>query len=151
MSWFRSRASRPKTCIAESRVFNDVVPIVEYLHLQKDNYEMRRPKRGAPLSIACSLKNELRLQFDHPWRCIRTQTRAIDGGRLTDGLGDLSELAAVDVGVWEGKVRMIEEIKEPRANREPSSLPSRYREGLFYVEISVEVTWATKLVTRRIL
>ena len=93
------------------------------------------------------LKNELRLQFDHPWRCIRTQTRAIDGRRLTDGLSDLSELVAVDVCVWEGKVRMIEEIKEPRANRESSTLPSWYHEGLFHVEVSVKVTWATKLVT----
>jgi len=77
---------------------------------------MRRPKREPPLSIACSLKNELRLQFDYPWRCIRTQARAIDCRRLTNGLGDLSEPAAILVGVREGKVRMIEEIKESCAN-----------------------------------
>jgi len=63
-----------------------------------------------PPSPSVRSENELRLQFDHPWRCIRTQTRAIDGRRLTDGLCDLSELVAVHVCVWEGKVRMIEEV-----------------------------------------
>ena len=108
---------------------------------------MRRPKRGPPLSLACSLEDELRLQFDYPWGCIRTQTRAIDCRRLTNGLRDLSELVAVHVGVREGKVRMIEEIKEPGANGDVSTLPSRNGKGLFHVEVSVEVTWATKLVT----
>jgi hypothetical protein len=37
------------TSVDEGRVSNDVIPIVEYLHLQQDNYEMRRPKRGDPL------------------------------------------------------------------------------------------------------
>ena len=100
-----------------------------------------------PLLITCSLENELRLQFDYPWRCIRTQTRAIDGRRLTNGLRDLAELAAIHVGVREGKVRMIEEIKEPCANGELSSLPPRYREGLLHIEVSVEVAWAAKLIT----
>ena len=108
---------------------------------------MGRPTRGPPLSRARSLENELRLQFDYPWGCIRTQTRAIDCRRLTNGLCDLSELVAVHVGVREREVRMIEEIKEPCANGEVSALPSRNGKGLFYVEISVEVTWATKLVT----
>src|ERR1700734_131507 len=108
--------------------------------------KMRRPRVRPPLSKACSLKNELRLQFDYPWGCIRTQTRAIDGRRLTNGLRDLTELVAVHVGVREGKVRMIEEIKEPCANGEMSTLPLRYRKGLLHVEVSVEVTWTAKLI-----
>ena len=95
---------------------HDALPIVEYRHLQKGKYEARRPKRGPPLSLACSLEDELRLQFDYPWGCIRTQTRTIDCRRLTNGLRDLSELVAVHVGVRKGKVRVIEEIEEPCAN-----------------------------------
>src|ERR1700733_6583531 len=108
--------------------------------------KMRRPKRGRLYRKACSLENELRLQFDYPWGCIRTQTRAIDGRRLTNGLRDLTELVAVHVGVREGKVRMIEDIKEPCANGELSGLPPRYCKGLLHVEVSVEVTGAAKLI-----
>src|ERR1700722_17803707 len=107
---------------------------------------MRRPKVRPPLSKACSLKNELRLQFDYPWGRIRTQTRAIDGRRLTNRLRDLTELIAIHVGVREGKVRMIEKIKEPCANGELSALPPWYREGLLHVEVGVEVTRAAKLI-----
>ena len=42
---------------------------------------------------------------------------------------------------------MIEEMKEPRANRELSALPLRHREPLLHIEVSVEGTWATKLIT----
>src|SRR5580692_6679083 len=103
--------------------------------------------QGQAASIASvRLENKLRLQFDYPWRCIRTQTRAIDGRRLTNGLRDLTELAAVHVGIREGKVRMIEEIKEPCANGELSALPPRYREGLLHIEVGVEVARAAKLI-----
>jgi len=104
--------------------------------------------QGQAASIASvRLENKLRLQFNYPWGCIRPQTGTIDGRRLTNGLRDLTELVAVHVRVREGKVRMIEEIKEPCTNGELSALPSRYGKGLFHVEVSVEVTWATKLVT----
>ncbi len=86
------------------------------------------------------------MQFDYSGRRVGAQTRAINGRRLTNGLGDLSELVAVQVGVREGKVRMIEEIKEPCANGELSTLPLRYRKGLLHVEVGVEVTWAAKLI-----
>ena len=42
---------------------------------------------------------------------------------------------------------MIEEIKESCANGELCALPLRYPKSLLYAEVSVEVTWATKLVT----
>jgi hypothetical protein len=58
----------------------------------------------------------------------------------------LPELAAVGICVWKGKVRMIEEIKEPCADGELCALPFRYPKGLLQVEISVEVAWATKLI-----
>jgi len=72
-------------------------------NINKNEAAQARP----PLSIARLLENELRLQFDYSWGCIGTQTRAIDGRRLTDGLRDLSELIAVHVGVGEGKIWMI--------------------------------------------
>src|SRR6202020_3102717 len=109
-----------------------------FLLPSRSRYKNEAAQTRPPLSKACSLKNELRLQFDYPWGCIGTQTRAIDGRRLTNGLRDLTELAAVHVGVREGKVRMIEEIKEPCANGELSALPPRYRKGLLHVEIGVE-------------
>jgi hypothetical protein len=42
---------------------------------------------------------------------------------------------------------MIEQIKEPCANGQLSSLPFRYRKGLLHIEVGVEVSRATKLVT----
>ena len=62
------------------------------------------------------LKDELRLQLNHPWRSIGPQSRAVDRSRLADRLGDLSELTAVSVRIRKGKVRMIEQVKESRSN-----------------------------------
>src|ERR1035438_942284 len=76
------------------------------LHLQR-RYKNEAAQGQAASIASVRLENELRLQFDYPWGCIRTQTRAIDGRRLTNGLRDLTELIAIHVGVREGKVRMI--------------------------------------------
>ena len=86
------------------------------------------------------------MQFDYPRRRVGAQASAVNGRRLTHGRGDLSELATVSIGIREGEVRMIEQIKEPRANGKLSAFPLRYGEPLFKVEISVEITWATKLI-----
>jgi hypothetical protein len=93
------------------------------LHLQR-RYKNEAAQGQAASIASVRLENELRLQFDYPWGCIRTQTRAIDGRRLTNGLRDLTELIAIHVGVREGKVRMIEEIKEPCANGETERSPT---------------------------
>ena len=92
------------------------------------------------------LKDELPLQFDYPWRCVRSQTCAINGRRLTHCPGNLSEPCAVNICVWKGKVRMVEEIKEPCADGELCALPPRYGKCLFKVKVSIEVTWASKLI-----
>lgn len=42
---------------------------------------------------------------------------------------------------------MIEQIKEPCANRKRSTFPFRYRKCLLHAEVSVEVAWTAKLVT----
>ena len=67
----------------------------------------RRPGKSPP-SFACRLKDKLRLQFDYPWRRVRAQAGTINGRRLANRLGDLSELAAVRICVWESEVRVIE-------------------------------------------
>jgi hypothetical protein len=92
------------------------------------------------------LKDELRLQLNHSRRSVGSQSRTVDCGRLADGLGDLSELAAVGVRVRKGKVRMIEEVKESCSNRELRALPFGYVRGFLHVEVGVEVTGATKLI-----
>ena len=103
--------------------------------------------RKSPPSFACRLKDKLRLQFDHPWRRVRAQTGTVDGRRLANRLGDLSELAAVYVRVWESKVRVIEEVEEPCTYGELGLLPLWHGEGLLHIEVRVEVTRATKLIS----
>jgi len=73
------------------------------------SFEAARLRKGR-------LEDELCLQLNHSWRSVGTQPRAVDGCRLTDGLSDLPELAAVSICVRKGKVRMIEEVKEPCSN-----------------------------------
>src|ERR1700693_913549 len=107
----------------------------------------RRPRGRSPPSFARRLKNKLRLQFDYPWRSVRPQTGTIDGRRLANRLGNLSELAAVCICIWESEVRVIEEVEEPCAYRELGLLPLRHSEGLLHIEVRVEVTRATKLVS----
>jgi hypothetical protein len=103
--------------------------------------------RKSPPSLARRLKDKLRLQFDYSWRRVRPETGSIDCRRLTDRLSDLSKLIAVHICVWEGKVRVIEKIKESRTYRELRLLPLRHSEGLLYIEVRVEVTRTPKLVT----
>jgi hypothetical protein len=100
-----------------------------------------------PPSFARRLKDDLRLQLDHPWRRIRAQTGAIDRRGLAHRLGDLSELAAVCICVWEGEVRVIEEVEEPCAYGKLGLLPLRHGEGLLHTEVRVEIPRATKLVS----
>jgi hypothetical protein len=66
---------------------------------------------------------------------------------LANCLGDLSELAAVCVCIWESNIWMIEEVEEPCAYRELGLLPLRHREGLLHIEVRVEVSRATKLIS----
>src|SRR5579863_6655855 len=107
---------------------------------------MGGPGRAALTKFASS-EDELSLQFNYSWRRVRAQTGTINGRRLANRRGDLSELVAVGICVWESKVRVIEEVEKPCSYRELGLLPLWQREGLLHVEVRVEVTWAAKLVT----
>jgi hypothetical protein len=74
-----------------------------------------RPGEGRPRTSSLRLEDDLSLQLNYSWGCVRAQTGTINRPRLADRLSDLSELIAVHVGVGEGKVRMIEEIEKPRS------------------------------------
>src|SRR5580658_6284629 len=106
-----------------------------------------RPGEGRPRPSSLRLEDELSLQFNDSWGCIRAEPRTVDRRGLTNRLSDLSELIAVHVGVGEGKVRMIKEIEEPCSHRELSLLPLRHSESLLHTEVRVEVSRAAKLVS----
>jgi len=101
---------------------------------------------GPPHEGSLRLEDELSLQLDYSRGGVRAQTGAVDGRRLANRLGDLAELAAVCVRVWESKVRMIQEVEESCTYRELALLPFRNDEGLLYVEVRVKVSRATKLI-----